>query len=155
MRDSGEFAVLASAELDFLYRLGTVTAGTEHLFAGQIEFYRTPCLLRRNGTQHRMRPNESFAAEAAADKRRYDVNVFLWNSKCLGNCVASTDHPLGGLVQGEFVTIPGSHRRRWLHRIVMFDWSAVRGLMLYCRAGVCAIGIAASGRKLLAKELIR
>ena len=37
----------------------------------------------------------------------------------------------------------------------MFDWSAVRGLVLYRRAGVCAIGVATPGRKLLAKELIR
>ena len=65
----GESAVLAGAELNCLYRFGTVAARTEHLLACQIQFHRTTDLFRRDGTQHRMRPNESFAAEAAADKR--------------------------------------------------------------------------------------
>src|SRR3954454_22226713 len=44
MRNGGEFAVLAGAELDFLYRFGTMAAGAEHLLACQIQFYRTTYL---------------------------------------------------------------------------------------------------------------
>src|SRR5207249_11873214 len=62
--DGGEFAIRASSELDLLYRFGTMTTGTEHLLARQIQLDRATYLFRCDGSQHRMRPNEPFAAEA-------------------------------------------------------------------------------------------
>src|ERR1051325_5461532 len=102
-----------------------------------------------------MRPNESFAAKAAADKRRNDVDFLFGNSKRLSNGIASPDHPLRRLVQSQFVAVPRGDGRGRFHRIVMFERSDIRRFMLYRCAGVGSVGIAALSGKLLAKELIR
>src|SRR5581483_12374053 len=102
-----------------------------------------------------MWPNESFAAKAAADKGRDDMDLFFWNSECLGNCIASPDHPLRGFVQSQFVAVPCGHRSCRFHKIVMFERSDIGRFMLYRCTGVCSIGITALGGKFLAKELSR
>src|SRR5882724_1368169 len=128
-------------------------SAAEHLLACKIQLYRAPNFPGGNGAHDRMRPDESFTSEPAADKRRDDVNALFGNTQRLRYGVACAHHPLRGLPKREVFAVPRRHGSGRLHRVVVLIRSEVFGFMLDRGALERPGRVAALGFQFLAEEL--
>src|SRR6476660_7624559 len=106
MLDGRELTFFRCAQADLLPRVGAMAHAAEHLLAREVQLYRATGFLCRNRAHNRMRPDESFASKAAADKRRDDMDSFLGNAQRLCHGVTCAYNPLRGLPQSQVVAIP-------------------------------------------------
>jgi hypothetical protein len=115
MADGGDLAVPRRADTNALDRGGTVRGVVEH--QGTLQRYlhrpsgctrpkwgctRPKCCEQRVGTR------EQLSAEAAADERRVEANIFLGYAKSLGH--------IGGIPGNHLVQLPGVGFSDELHR---------------------------------------
>src|SRR4029077_3806872 len=106
-------------------RLGTVTDRAEHLPPRQHQPHWTSRDPRGSGSQDRMGPRLTLAAEASADERVDDVHVLRLDLELLGKVLCGVADALRCVVYGEAGAVPRRDGSVRLHRIVMLGWRAV------------------------------
>ncbi len=112
-------AVARRADAQVLVRLAAAPARREHLLARQHELHRAVRELRRHRGDHGVRPEETLAAETAAEERRDHAHALLVEREVLRERGARSAHPLRRVVHGQLAVAPLGDRHRRLERVVV------------------------------------